>query len=350
MTSHDERLARLLKRAHEAVEPRPDSPEARARTVAALEAAIAAPRLEKPAARWPLALAAGVSLALGGALWSQLRPRPVAEVLAATGGALRVGQGLADATLVESGEGAVSLSLPHAVKLHLAPASALQLRDEGARVLVRRGEVAAEITALEQPFVLEAGDTVVSTRGARLRVRPGAGCDGQAAVEVSEGSALVNATTTLRAGEHWPRCEAATAPRTQPPEPAPEAPAPVVTPPHTPPPHAAAPHTTPQPAPAGTAAPSKPAKEDDRLAKQNELYLQAVTLQRAGEVDLAVKKLDLILADLRSPLAEAALTQKMKWLSATDRPRAREAAREYLQRFPMGFGRAEAETLVLEKP
>jgi hypothetical protein len=61
-----------------------------------------------------------------------------------------------------------------------------------------------------------------------------------------------------------------------------------------------------------------------------------------------VKKLEAVLADPKSPLAETALAQKMKWLSPNHRPAAQEAAREYLQRFPMGFGRADAETLVLE--
>jgi outer membrane protein assembly factor BamD (BamD/ComL family) len=89
-------------------------------------------------------------------------------------------------------------------------------------------------------------------------------------------------------------------------------------------------------------------KDEDRLARQNELYQQAVALQRAGDVPGAVKKLEAVLVDHRSPLAETALAQKMKWLSATDRAAAREVARDYLQRFPMGFGRADAETLVLE--
>ena len=50
----------------------------------------------------------------------------------------------------------------------------------------------------------------------------------------------------------------------------------------------------------------------------------------------------------RPILTATALAQKMKWLSATDREGARATAREYLERFPMGFGRADAETLVLE--
>ena len=97
-----------------------------------------------------------------------------------------------------------------------------------------------------------------------------------------------------------------------------------------------------------TKPPPRPEKDADRLALQNELYLQALTLQRAGDVSAAVKKLEGVLADPLSPLAETALVQKMKWLSATDRAAARKVAADYLQRFPMGFGRADAEHLVLE--
>lgn len=329
MTAPDQLVARALARAAEAVEAQPDSPEARARTVAALEAAIAqASTPPAPRQRWPLLAAAVAALVLGGGLWWGLRPPPIARVVASSG-AQPVGRGFSDATLIESGTGSLSLELPRRVTVHLSPDTSLQLRDEGTRVLVRRGDVAAEVTALESPFVLEAGDTMVATRGARLRVKPGAGCDGRALVEVSEGAALVNGREPVNAGESWPHCAAPPSPepRVQPLAPALE-PAPV-----------------PQPA-----EPVKKAAPDDRLARQNQLYLQAVTLHQAGEVNAAVRKLDAILQDARSPLAEAALTHKMKWLADVDRVRARAAAREYLERFPMGFGRADAETLVLEKP
>lgn len=326
MTALDQQVARALTRATDALDARPDSPEARARTVAAMEAALSA-AAPAPRQRWPLLVAAAAAVLLGGGLWWSLRPASIAHVIASSG-ALPVGRGLADATLVESGPGSLSLELPRRVTVHLARDTSLQLRDEGARVLVRRGEVAAEVTALDSPFVLEAGDTMVATRGARVRVKPGAGCDGRAQVEVAQGSVLVNGSALVNAGESWPRC--VPEPRAQPLAPSLPAPAP-----------------TPVPRPAEP--PHKPAP-DDRLARQNELYLQAVTLHQAGEVDAAVRKLDVILQDARSPLAEAALTHKMKWLTDVDRVRARAAAREYLERFPMGFGRADAETLVLEKP
>lgn len=345
MTTNDSMVARTLKRASEGVRELPDSPEARARTVAALEAVLkdlAAPVSAAPAPRrtgW-LALAAGLALLVGAGLWFQAQPKGVGRVIASTG-TLAVGHRLADAEVVDTGQAALTLQLLGKVKVHLQPETSVQLRDDGTRVVVRRGEVAAEVISLDAPFYLESGDTQVATRGARFSVKPGAGCDGRTRVTVTEGSVVLNDSTTLQAGEGWPRCEPTTV--RSPPEPptpvvvAPERVRPVVTKRAPPPP------PPPPPAPAALA-------EDDRLARQNELYLQAVTLQRAGEVGAAVQRLEAVLADPRSPLAETALAQKMKWLSATNRSAAREVARDYLQRYPMGFGRADAETLVLEKP
>ena len=176
----------------------------------------------------------------------------------------------------------------------------------------------------------------VATRSGHFSVKSGAGCDGHAQVEVTEGEVVINGTTSLHPGERWPRCSPA-------PELPPELPATVAPTLTAPEPVLIRPVVTKR-----TNSPPPPLKDEDRLARQNELYLQALTLQRAGEVADAVKKLEAVLADPSSPLAETALAQKMKWLSATDRAAAREVARDYLQRFPMGFGRADAEQLVLE--
>ena len=345
MTTNDQLVARASKQAVAEVTERPDSPEARASTVAALEAAMkaaVAPVKETPPQRrtaW-LALAAGLALLTGAALWFQAQPQGVGQVVASTG-TLEVGHRLANADVIDTGQAALTLQLKHGVKVHLQPETSVQLRDDGTRVVVRRGEVAAEVVSLESPFYLESGDTQVATRGARFSLKPGAGCEGRTRVMVTEGSVTLNGSTTLQAGEGWPHCEPVTA-RT-PPEPI-VAPAPVVAAPE--PVRAVVTKRTPPPPP--PAAVEKRA-EDDRLARQNELYLQAVNLQRAGQVGAAVLKLEAVMADQNSPLAETALAQKMRWLSASDRSAARVVAREYLQRYPMGFGRADAETLVLEK-
>ncbi len=332
MTTHDQRLARALKQAMAEKNDTPDSPEARARTVAALQAAMqqAPPAASRPGSRngWRFGLAAGMALLLGAGFWFQSQPRTVARVVASTG-ALAVGHLLTDTELVSSGMGPMTLELLNGVRVQLEPQTAVQLRDDGARLVIWRGAVAAEIVS--SPFALEAGDTLVASRGARVSVKPGAGCDGRAQVEVSEGSVMINGGTSVRAGEGWPRC----------PPPA-ALPAPSLDAPAAPAPPAAIRAKRPPPVPKE--------KADDQLARHNELYLQALSLKRAGDVSAAVKKLDAVLAEGRSPLEETALAQKMKWLSATDRPAARAVAQSYLERFPMGFGRADAETLVLETP
>jgi hypothetical protein len=336
MTTNDQQVAQALKKAVAEGE-QPDSPEARARTVAALQVAMKSGAVSPPArramGRW--AVAAGFVVLGAAGLWWQAQPRGIARVLA-SGGTLRVGHRLADAAVVESGQAAMTLELPRGVMLHLEPETSVQLRDDGARVVVRRGEVAAEVTSLDAPFFLESGDTQVSTRGAKLKVKTGAGCDGRTEVQVSEGAAAVNGEH-VPAGEGWPRCAPVVMDVMD--EPVLPAPRPTT---------ALRERTRSTPPPPERTRILILQKDEDRLARQNELYLQAVTLQRGGDLTGAVKKLEAVLADPGSPLAETALAQKMKWLSAKDRPAAQEAAREYLQRFPMGFGRADAATLVLE--
>lgn len=324
MTTHDQRLARALRKSNESISEVPDSPEARASTVAALEAAMqAAPAAPARSAGW-LALAAMLPLMIGAAWWLLAEHSSVGRVE-------QTGARLSNAELVESGQGSLTLALAGGARVTLESASMVELRDLGSTVLLRRGAVAAEVITRERPFTVEAYDTLVATRAGRFQVKASAGCDGRAEVKVSEGSVSIG-EVTLKAGETWPRCA-------PPPSPQVREPAPVPLP---------APAPAPRKELKKLAPPPPRAKEEARLAKQNELYQQAVALQRAGDVAGAVQKLELVLADEGSPLAETALAQKMKWLAAIDRSAACETAREYLQRFPMGFGRADAETLVLE--
>jgi hypothetical protein len=349
MTTNDQLVARASKQAAAEVKDLPDSPEARARTVAAMQAAMSvgalAPVKSAPPSRLVgrLALAAGLSLLAGASLWLHAQPRSVGRVVASSG-TLPEGHRLAEAEVVDTGQAQMTLQLSRDVKVRLQAETAIQLRDDGTRVVVRRGEVAAEVVSLDTPFFLDSGDTQLSTRSARFTVKPGAGCDGRAEVKVTEGSVVLDGSTTVQAGEEWPRCEV----RAPPPEPV-VAP-PVVAPPVVEPERARLVTVPVVSKHLNLPPPPLVVKDDDRLARQNELYLQALTLQRSGEVGAAVKKLEAVLADPKSPLAETALAQKMRWLSATDRSAARDVARDYLQRYPMGFGRADAETLVLEKP
>lgn len=211
MTTNDQQVARALKKANEALTELPDSPEARARAVAAMQAAMQ-PASAPPAVKrapWRLALAASLPLLLGAGWWLNAQRQSVGSVV-------ETGQRLSNAAVVDSGPGVMTLALRHGVKVKLQAQSAVELRDDGTRVLVRRGEVAAEVTSLDEPFTVESFDTLVATRAGRFQVKPAAGCDGRAEVRVTEGSVLINGAEEVQAGETWPRCAVTPPP---PPEP-----------------------------------------------------------------------------------------------------------------------------------
>jgi hypothetical protein len=70
-----------------------------------------------------------------------------------------------------------------------------------------------------------------------------------------------------------------------------------------------------------------------------------------GRPDAAVATLDQLLTTYpEGPLGESARLQRMRILATTDRARASAAASDYVQRYPRGFGRAEAEGLIRGTP
>lgn len=337
----DPLAARTLKQAHESVREAPDSPEARANAVAAMQAAMSTPPARRARRGLQfLALAAGLGALVASGL--ALRPETGARVVSEDG-AFAAGHRFSPGARVESGPSPLRLELASGVILTLTPHTTLVLANQGVELRVERGVAAAEIAPRTEGFTIDCGDTQVFTRGARLEVSPGAGCDGRTRVEVFEGEATLPDGAVLKPHETWPRCAAAVRLIAPPPAPLPVAPIAEPT---------RAPRVAPQPS---TVTPPKPAQEtararEERLAKQNQLYLEAMSLQRGGDTAGALERLSQVLQDPTSPLAETALAQKVRWLSTTRRDAAREAAREYLRRFPMGFARAEAEQLVLEQP
>ncbi len=71
----------------------------------------------------------------------------------------------------------------------------------------------------------------------------------------------------------------------------------------------------------------------------------AVLLQRIREGDSSAR--DRLLARYPGgPLSESAVVERMKVLESVDRRAARQAATDYLRRYPRGFGRADAEALL----
>lgn len=323
--------AQTLRRAVEEIDARPDSPAARSRTVAALELALMAPPAPPRSFARPLAaVAAAVLLVVGAALaWrASSVPPPIATVISSSG-SVSTGHGFnaGDVLRARAGEG-FTVEVRGGVRLAISGGAEAVLGHEGASVVVRAGLVAAEVAASENGFVLETTDTVVATRGASVSVTPGAGCDGSTRVEVTRGDVDVRAgaaVAALHAGDVWPQC----------------APKPVID----------EPEDVPVPVPAPLPPPTGERRPPSALERQNALYAAAVARHDAGDVTGAMKKLDeLLTAFPNGPMAEPALAQKLRWLTPHRRDAAREAAREYLKRFPMGPARADAETLVLEVP
>ena len=211
------------------------------------------------------------------------------------------------------------------------------------RFALETGSFSAKVAKLgpDERFVVTTSDSEIEVRGTEFRVSvvpPEAACGDRTPtrLEVAEGVVAVRhagVETLVRAGERWPACAVVKSSTTAlPPEP-----------------------TTgradgsddaeragtyrARPAPAATPTASS-------LVEQNELYGQALNAKRAGRPEAALQSLDRLLASYpEGPLSESARLQRMRIIATTDRPRAGAAAREYLQRYPQGFGRAEAEAL-----
>jgi len=206
----------------------------------------------------------------------------------------------------------------------------------------------AKLQANER-LLVRTSDAEVEVRGTRFHVEvldPATSCDGRATrVSVDEGVVVVRrdgAEVRLTAGQSWPTCTqtAATPVPTTTAEPA-------VT--------AAVPGSS--SAPVGTlelpAAPPKPQAPmaPSTLAEENDLYADGIAKKRQHDMAGAAAAFERLLAKYpQSRLAEDASAERLKALKSSNPARAKIAAREYLDRFPRGFARDEAESVLREAP
>ena len=80
------------------------------------------------------------------------------------------------------------------------------------------------------------------------------------------------------------------------------------------------------------------------LAAENDLFATAVRAKRQGRLDDAARLFaELATSHPGGPLVESAVVQRMNILATTDPAAAARAAAAYLERFPGGFARAEAQ-------
>jgi hypothetical protein len=228
------------------------------------------------------------------------------------------------------------------------------------RFAIEAGAFSARVAKLGpgERFVVTTPDAEVEVRGTVFRVSvvapdPSCGAGTPTRLEVSEGVVVIRhdgAELSVEAGSHWPDCGASGAPSG----------ATAVTPPSLPTAPSAGPAAVPgepsvsarvaaappMPAPPSTARPSdatpRPSAES-RLAEQNDLFDRAMREKRAGRAEEALALLERLRArHPEGPLAESAEVERMRLLTGPARSR---AAQAYLERWPRGFARGEAETL-----
>jgi hypothetical protein len=244
------------------------------------------------------------------------------------------------------------LRLSSDTDLQLAAASRVGLeRHDSARgfeerVLLHAGGVALRVPKLGQrgQLAVETADSWVEVHGTQFSVRwverpPLAPFT---EVQVKEGKVLVRSrdgqSRFLTAGEHWSSNTQPSAPEASAAESTPAlvvAPVPV---PAAPEPPVAA------PAPSARA-PKPPAVSASELAAQNRLLEGAELARKNGLPALALERLDTLMQRYpEAELAHNARVQRFRLLWSMGRqPDAVRAAREYLERYPHGFAREEAQ-------
>jgi hypothetical protein len=282
---------------------------------------------------------------------------------AGKGAALGAGSGeqpLSAHAVLESGQhietplgGGASLQLSTGTAMDLAGLTAFRVDSQGAvqHFSLQRGELAAHVAKLHagQRFIVATPDAEVEVRGTRFRLsvlEQGATCGAgtRTRLDVTEGVVQVRArggeTIDVRAGQSWPAdCREEPAPSATPTSTVAAAPAQSTVAPH---------HSAPQVARLAPSAPSTaPALASERgsdLTPQNDLFSEAVSQKRSGNVSGALRTFDQLIARYpNAALAENALVERMRLLGGSSQGRAE--ARRYLQLYPHGFAAAEAQKL-----
>lgn len=195
------------------------------------------------------------------------------------------------------------------------------------------GRVHADVAKLHQGdrFLVETDDAEVEVRGTSFDVAivdPVASCGGGTPTRVSvrEGVVVVRhggVEDRIGAGEEWPRnCVTVVSVQHLP-----------VSPPH----------------PTSPATVSTPQQTKTSLAAQNDLFEQGMARKRAGDNAEAATIFDHFLATYpQSPLVESVTVERMRVLRKSDPARAREAAKKYLDAYPKGDARPEAEAFLAQ--
>jgi ferric-dicitrate binding protein FerR (iron transport regulator) len=356
----------LARREDDTALPLPDGRE-RAASIAAIEQAIASARQRRRFARWAtgvtaVAAAAALVVGVGGTrAWTRQASAPGSRQAAAgevqivahpaAGGASVMLSGsqapLVDGRAVASGSrivtpsnGSATLSFSTGTSASLGASADLSVEEDGGSQMLRlaAGSVDLHVAKLGpgQRFLVDTADTEVEVRGTRFRVEvvsPSAPCGAGTTtrVAVSEGVVVVRhggVESRVEAGSAWPAGCAAS------------------------PPAQGAAAMDGQSSTSGArpvrAVTRRPSSD---LADQNDLFAQGTRAWRRGDGAVAVAAFDQLLARYpTSPLVESAMIERMRVLRVTAPERASQSARDYIARYPSGFGVPEAEALLQANP
>jgi hypothetical protein len=240
------------------------------------------------------------------------------------------------------------------VTLEAGGALALGEQAGARRFVLEGGAVRAQVTRLQgdERFIISTPDAEVEVHGTVFRVSVGqpAACAGgtRTRVSVFEGVVSVRARggeSFVPAGREWPACIAEAAPSDKAMSPGP-------------PPTNVGVRSNQSARTIGTS----PVRESKRsrvtakvssspagtsgLVEANDLFAAAVLARREGNGAEALRLVSRLLELAPDgPLAEGARVQRMKLLARSDREAARQAAMEYLARYPDGVARDEARKL-----
>jgi ferric-dicitrate binding protein FerR (iron transport regulator) len=363
-------LASLLRKGGESEPPAP-APLDRADAVALIAGAIDRRQRRRSHARWTLAtlsaaalFSAGLGLShLGGKNASskpagpagrEVAPAPsmiTVVAYAAQAGSLLEAQraaepmgpgrplGAGSVYRTDSTAGA-TFALSTGTWISVEPASELTVVELGSSELfaLTAGSIKADVAKLapSDRFVIRTEDADVEVRGTSFRVSvvpadPACGNGTRTRVWVFEGVVVVRSNGGEEAvvkGREWPTGCSSTRPAAPP----------VAT--HAPATTVSTPPTTPTPVEIASS----------NLAAQNDLFAEGMRSKQNGDTAAALAAFDRLLS--RYPtgqLAENAAVERMKLLASIDRRRAVGAASQYLARYPSGFARAAAESILHDR-
>ncbi len=253
--------------------------------------------------------------------------------------------------LVAGANGGATVRLSSGTELSVEHDTNVEFEDAGPvqRFFLGQGVLEAKVAKLtrEQRFIVRTPDAEIEVRGTVFRVEivdPDAACAGGARTRVSVTEGLVEvrgagASTYVHPGESWPAGCSAPHPLASVSEGTRS-----VLPSH------AEPATVANERPANdgeTAAPAPQAlrasKETSSIALQNELFADAAAARRRGDNAGALASFEALLSRYpQSPLAESATVQRMRLLESNNPSAAKNAARQYLARYPQGYARTDA--------